>query len=197
MPADRTPADRRAAEIIQTWLDGATPDAAGALTHDPELAADKAIALHLAFAEILIREHKGERLDVEEHCARFAAYHASLGRMLAQQHVGPGAGGRRAVTGDTRRSEQAGPGHARDLGRGLSAPAPGADLDTNSDAHPHRVGVIAVAPVRASSVAGAGRQGRRLQPAPAAGQGGLRPSIPGPRRADHAARGSQSLQAEV
>ncbi|HKB06604.1 MAG TPA: protein kinase [Gemmataceae bacterium] len=97
MPADRTPADRRAAEIIQTWLDGATPDAAGALTHDPELAADKAIALDLAFAEFLIREHKGERLDVEEYCARFPAYHASLGRMLAQQSVGPAAGGLDAV----------------------------------------------------------------------------------------------------
>src|SRR5215208_6965336 len=97
MPTDRTPADRRAAEIIQTWLDGATPDATGALARDPELAGDKAIALDLAFAEFLIREHKGERLDVEEYCARFPAYHASLGRMLSQQSVGPGPGGLDAV----------------------------------------------------------------------------------------------------
>src|SRR5688500_14809129 len=89
MPTDRKPADRRAAEIIQAWLDGAAPDAAAALTRDPELAADKAIALDLAFAEFLIREHKGERLDVETYCARFPDYHASLGRMLAQQSVGP------------------------------------------------------------------------------------------------------------
>src|SRR6476661_6815934 len=93
MPADRTPADRRAAEIIQAWLDGATPDATVALARDPELAADKAIALDLAFAEYLIREHKGERLDVEEYCARFPAYHASLGRMLSQQSVGASPGG--------------------------------------------------------------------------------------------------------
>ncbi|MBO0700090.1 MAG: protein kinase [Zavarzinella sp.] len=92
MPTDRTPADRRAAEVIQAWLDGATPDAAGTLARDPEFAADKAIALDLAFAEFLIREHKGERLDVEEYCARFPAYHASLGRMLCQQSVGPSPG---------------------------------------------------------------------------------------------------------
>jgi eukaryotic-like serine/threonine-protein kinase len=105
MPADRTPPDRRAAEIIQAWLDGAPPDAAGALARDPELAADKAIALDLAFAEFLIREHKGERLDLEEYCARFPAYHASLGRMLAQQSVGPNAGGLDAVVpgGQSRR----------------------------------------------------------------------------------------------
>src|SRR5919197_890283 len=93
MPSERHPADRRAAEIIQAWLDGAPPDAAGALARDPELAADKAIALDLAFAEFLIREHKGERLDVEEYCARFPAYHASLGHILSQQSVGPSPGG--------------------------------------------------------------------------------------------------------
>src|SRR5687768_3710561 len=93
MPANRSPADRRAAEIIQPWLDGTAPDAAGALGRDPELAADKALALDLAFAEFLIREHKGERLDVENYCARFPQYHASLGRMLAQQSVGAAPGG--------------------------------------------------------------------------------------------------------
>jgi serine/threonine protein kinase/Tfp pilus assembly protein PilF len=88
MPNDRTPADRRAAEIIQAWLDGARPDALGVLAQHPDLAADKAIALDLAFAEYLIREHKGEQLDVESYCARFPDYHASLGRMLSQQSVG-------------------------------------------------------------------------------------------------------------
>jgi eukaryotic-like serine/threonine-protein kinase len=88
MHTDRTPAERRAAEIIQSWLDGAPPDAAGALARHPEFTTDKAIVLDLAFAEFLVRELKGEQLDMEEYCARFPEYHASLGRMLAQQSVG-------------------------------------------------------------------------------------------------------------
>jgi eukaryotic-like serine/threonine-protein kinase len=88
MHADRTPADRRAAEIIQSWLDGTTrPDAAAALAAHPALAADKAIALDLAFAEFLLREHQGEQLDPEAFCTRFPDYHASLARMLAQQSI--------------------------------------------------------------------------------------------------------------
>jgi eukaryotic-like serine/threonine-protein kinase len=83
------PADRRATEIIQSWLDGvASPDAILALHHHPDLAADKSVALDLAFAEFLLREHQGEQLDPEAFCARFPDYHASLGRMLAQQSVG-------------------------------------------------------------------------------------------------------------
>jgi serine/threonine protein kinase/Tfp pilus assembly protein PilF len=88
MPSDHPPADRRAAEIIQTWLDGAVPDALGVLAAHPEFAADKAIALDLAYAEFLVRQMRGEAVDPEEFCARFPAYHASLGRMLAQQSVG-------------------------------------------------------------------------------------------------------------
>src|SRR5262245_53743236 len=88
MHTSRTPAERRAAEIIQSWLDGAPPDAAGALARHPEFTTDKAIVLDLAFAEFLVRELKGEQLDMEEYCARFPEYHASLGRMLAQQSVG-------------------------------------------------------------------------------------------------------------
>lgn len=88
MTPDRTPAERRAADIIQGWLDGAAPDAAAALAANPELATEKAIVLDLAFAEFLIREHKGEKLDPEAFCGRFPDYHASLGRMLAQQSVG-------------------------------------------------------------------------------------------------------------
>src|SRR5947207_9706925 len=93
MHTDRTPAERRAAEIIQSWLDGAPPDAAGALARHPEFTTDKAIVLDLAFAEFLVRELKGEQLDMEEYCARFPEYHASLGRMLAQQSVGDRTGG--------------------------------------------------------------------------------------------------------
>ena len=82
------PADRLAAEIIQSWLDGtAPPDAAAALAQHPELAGDKALALDLAFAEFLLREHRGEELDPDAFCARFPDYHASLGRMLAQQSI--------------------------------------------------------------------------------------------------------------
>lgn len=104
-------ADRRAADIIQAWLDGTTPpNAAAALALYPDLAADKALVLDLAFAEFLLREHKGEQLDPEEFCARFPDYHASLGRMLAQQSVGemrkdldavlPGGLGQRTVNVD-------------------------------------------------------------------------------------------------
>jgi eukaryotic-like serine/threonine-protein kinase len=87
MPADHPPADRQAAEIIQTWLDGAPPDALAVLAAHPEFAADKAIVLDLAFAEFLVRQMRGEQVDPEAFCARFPAYHASLGRMLAQQSV--------------------------------------------------------------------------------------------------------------
>jgi eukaryotic-like serine/threonine-protein kinase len=88
MPSDRNTAERRAAEIIQTWLDGAPANAENALAQNPDFAADKAIVLDLAFAEFLIREHKGEKLDLEQFCSRFPEHHASLGRMLAQQSVG-------------------------------------------------------------------------------------------------------------
>ncbi|HEX3147380.1 MAG TPA: protein kinase [Gemmataceae bacterium] len=88
MQPARTPADRRAADIIQSWLDGvAPPDANAALAQHPDFAADKALVLDLAFAEFLLREHKGEQLDIEAFCARFPDYHASLGRMLAQQSI--------------------------------------------------------------------------------------------------------------
>lgn len=88
MSSATPPADRLAADIIQTWLDGsAPPDAGAALAKHPELAADKALALDLAFAEFLLREHRGEHLDPDEFCTRFPDYHASLGRMLAQQSI--------------------------------------------------------------------------------------------------------------
>jgi eukaryotic-like serine/threonine-protein kinase len=87
MPSDRTSAERRAAEVIQTWLEGAIPDAAAALARNPDFEHDKSIVLDLAFAEFLIREHKGERLDAEAFCARFPEHHASLCRILAQQSV--------------------------------------------------------------------------------------------------------------
>jgi serine/threonine protein kinase/Tfp pilus assembly protein PilF len=88
MTPNPPPADRLAAAIIQSWLDGtAAPDAAAALAKHPELATDKALALDLAFAEFLLREHRGEQLDPDEFCARFPDYHASLGRMLAQQSI--------------------------------------------------------------------------------------------------------------
>jgi serine/threonine protein kinase/Tfp pilus assembly protein PilF len=88
MEPNRTPADRRAAEIIQQWLDGAPPDAEAALAANPDFRAEKAIVLDLAFAEYLIRELKGEKLDAEAYCTRYPDYYASLGRMLAQQSVG-------------------------------------------------------------------------------------------------------------
>ncbi len=88
MQPDHSPAERRAAEIIKTWLDGELPDAAGAIGEDPDLSAHKGIVLDLAIAEFLIREHRGDRPDIEEFCGRFPNYHASLGRMLAQQSVG-------------------------------------------------------------------------------------------------------------
>jgi eukaryotic-like serine/threonine-protein kinase len=119
------PADRLAADIIQSWLDGtAPPDAAAALTKHPELAADKALALDLAFAEFLLREHNGEQLDPDAFCARFPDYHASLGRMLAQQSIRdradldavlPGGLGQRTVNVDIQ------PLQGTDLGSGRPA----------------------------------------------------------------------------
>jgi len=88
MQLDHSSTERRAAEIIQSWLDGKPPDAAGAIAENPDFSADKGIVLDLAFSEFLIREHRGARPDPEEFCSRFPQYHASLGRLLAQQSVG-------------------------------------------------------------------------------------------------------------
>jgi serine/threonine protein kinase len=88
MPQEHSSPERRAAEIIQTWLDGAQPNAVAALAQNPDFVSDKAIVLDLAFAEFLIREHKGEKLDPETFCAKFPDHHATLGRMLSQQSVG-------------------------------------------------------------------------------------------------------------
>lgn len=100
MPNDRNSADRRAAEIIRTWLEGSPPDAAAALAQNPDLASDKGIVLDLAFAEFLIRQSKGEQLDPETFCARYPDHHASLGRMIAQQSVGEPPEGLDAVLPD-------------------------------------------------------------------------------------------------
>ena len=123
----RLPADRRAADIIQTWLDGVVPpDAADALAKHPDLATDKALVLDLAFAEYLLREHKGEELDPEAFCARFPDYHASLGRMIAQQSLDvkspgldaalPGGLGDRTINVDVKPHHGSDPGSASPRG---------------------------------------------------------------------------------
>lgn len=95
MPANDA-SDQLAAQIIQTWLDGAPPDATAVLAARPELATEKSVVLDLAMAEFLVRKMRGEQPDPEAFCARFPAYHASLGRMLAQQSVGGSADDDRA-----------------------------------------------------------------------------------------------------
>lgn len=89
MSFSHLPAERHAAQIIKAWLDGGQPDAAGILEQYPDLAADKAIALDLAFAEYLVLQLRGEQVDAEAFCNRFPAYRASLTRMVAQQSIQP------------------------------------------------------------------------------------------------------------
>src|SRR5262245_43270172 len=62
----------RAEEIKNTWRTGQAPDAASALRDNPELAADAAIALDLAYEEFCTREEAGEKLDSVMFCAQFS-----------------------------------------------------------------------------------------------------------------------------
>ncbi len=75
----------RAENIKEAWRTGHAPDAAAALLTNPELAADRAIALDLAYEEYCTREEAGEALDSEQFCAKFPFY-TSLRRLLNVHH---------------------------------------------------------------------------------------------------------------
>lgn len=71
----------RAESIKEAWRTGQIPDAAAALLIDPDLAADRPLALDLAYEEFCTREEAGESPDPEEFCARFP-FCTSLRRLL-------------------------------------------------------------------------------------------------------------------
>ncbi|HEY1192245.1 MAG TPA: hypothetical protein VGE74_31765, partial [Gemmata sp.] len=71
----------RAESVKREWQLGQRPDAAAALRADPEIAADRAVALDLAYEEFCSREEAGEALDADEFCAQFP-FGASLRRLL-------------------------------------------------------------------------------------------------------------------
>jgi serine/threonine protein kinase len=80
-PSARARADRAEA-IKRAWQAGRPPDAAAALKDDPDIAADRAVALDLAYEEFCAREEAGEVLDSAAFCANFP-FGASLRRLLA------------------------------------------------------------------------------------------------------------------
>jgi len=71
----------RAEAIKKVWQANRRPDAAAALRENPDIAADRAIALDLAYEEFCTREEAGEALDPAEFCAHFQ-FGASLHRLL-------------------------------------------------------------------------------------------------------------------
>ena len=87
MPTPSPAVRQLAADIIDRWTKGETPDTRTALARYPELAKDKAAVLDLAFAEYWLRQHAGERVELEAYCRKFPEYHVSLGRLLAQQSL--------------------------------------------------------------------------------------------------------------
>lgn len=72
----------RAEAIKEAWRVGQPPDAAAAMRDNPDIAADRAAALDLAYEEFCAREEAGEALDSGAFCARFS-FGTSLRRLLA------------------------------------------------------------------------------------------------------------------
>lgn len=72
----------RAEAIKRAWQTGRRPDAAAALAENPDLAADRAVALDLAYEEFCVREEAGEAPEAAAFCARFP-FGASLQKLLA------------------------------------------------------------------------------------------------------------------
>ncbi len=71
----------RAEAVKCDWRAGAAPNAAAAFREHPELAADRAVAIELAYEEFCTREEAGERLDSIAFCARFS-FGTSLRRLI-------------------------------------------------------------------------------------------------------------------
>ncbi|WP_020474791.1 serine/threonine-protein kinase [Zavarzinella formosa] len=87
MPTPSPNVRQLAADIIERWTKGETPDTRAALALHPGLTEDKAAVLDLAFAEYWLRVHGGEQVDLEGFCRKFPEYYVSLGRLLAQQSL--------------------------------------------------------------------------------------------------------------
>lgn len=76
----------RAECIKKAWREGQTPDAAYALAANPDLAADRQLAIDLAYEEFCTRQEAGEELDADAFAARFSFCH-SLRQLLNIHHL--------------------------------------------------------------------------------------------------------------
>jgi tetratricopeptide (TPR) repeat protein len=72
----------RASAAKHAWSHGAPPDALAVLEQDPELLADKAAVIDLAYEEFCRRTEAGDVPDAEAFVARFPAFQSSLRRVL-------------------------------------------------------------------------------------------------------------------
>src|ERR1700722_9215253 len=70
--------NEKADGIKKAWREGQAPDALAALTNDPDLAADRQLAVDLAYEEYCTRQEAGEQLDPELFCSRFPFRHSLL-----------------------------------------------------------------------------------------------------------------------
>jgi serine/threonine protein kinase len=75
----------RAERLKDGWRHGEAPDAAAALANDPDLAADRPLALEVAYEEFCTRIEAGETIDAEAFCSRFP-FAASLRRLVELHH---------------------------------------------------------------------------------------------------------------
>jgi eukaryotic-like serine/threonine-protein kinase len=72
---------RVASAIQSVWRKGTPPDAAAALAADEQLAADRPLALELAYEEFCLREEAGEKFDTHRFADRFT-FRTSLLRLI-------------------------------------------------------------------------------------------------------------------
>jgi serine/threonine protein kinase len=72
--------------IKKEWEQGAEPNAHAALAQRPELRADKAVVLDLAYEEYCWRCEAGQRPDADEFCDRFPTFRSSVHRLVAAHH---------------------------------------------------------------------------------------------------------------
>ncbi len=70
--------NEKADGIKKAWREGQAPDALAALANDPDLAADRQLAVDLAYEEYCTRQEAGEQVDPELFCSRFPFRHSLL-----------------------------------------------------------------------------------------------------------------------
>lgn len=75
----------RAERLKSAWRNGECPDALAALANDPELAADRPLALEVAYEEFCTRIEAGKTVDPDAFCSRFP-FAASLRRLVDLYH---------------------------------------------------------------------------------------------------------------